>query len=90
MIYVSVRHTVADYAKWRPIFDADLSHRRAGGATGVQQVYRDLANPNEITLVMEWDSAESAEKFLHSPALAETMKGAGVIGAPEGHMLSRA
>ena len=90
MIYVNVRHTVADYAKWRPVFDADLPKRRAGGATGTQQVYRDQANPNEITLVMEWDSAENAQKFLHSPALAETMKNAGVIGAPDGHMLTRA
>jgi hypothetical protein len=90
MIYVSVRHTVADYAKWRPIFDGDLVNRRAAGATGVQQVYRDQANPNDITLMMEWDSAESVQKFLHSPTLAETMKSAGVIGAPEAHVLTRA
>jgi hypothetical protein len=90
MIYVSVRHTVADYAKWRPIFDADLVNRRAGGATGVQNVYRDLANPNDITMIFEWDSAENVQKFLNSPALAETMKGAGVIGMPEFHFMSRA
>ena len=41
MIYLNVRHTVADYAKWRPVFDSDESNRRAGGATGVQSVYRD-------------------------------------------------
>jgi quinol monooxygenase YgiN len=90
MIYVSVRHTVADYAKWRPIYDADAPNRRAGGCTGVEQVFRDQANPNEITLIFEWDSAENAQKFLHNPALAETMKSAGVIGAPEARVLTRA
>ena len=90
MIYLTVRHTVADYAKWRPVFDSDESNRRAGGATGVQSVYRDLANPNDITVVLEWDNAENAQKFFRNPALAETMKTAGVTSAPEARFLSRA
>jgi hypothetical protein len=90
MIYLNVRHTVADYAKWRPVFDSDASNRRAGGATGVQSVYRDQANPNDITLVLEWDNAENAQKFFHNPALAETMKSGGVISAPEARFLTRA
>ena len=89
MVYVSVRHTVADYAKWRPVFDADESNRRAAGATGVQQVYRDLETPNDITVVMEWDKRGNAEKFLHNPALAEAMKAGGVTSAPEGRFLTR-
>ena len=90
MIYASIRHTVADYAKWRPIFDADESNRRAFGATGVTQVYRDLANPNDITVVVEWDSLENAQKFASNPALAEGMKAGGVISEPEGRFLTRA
>ncbi len=58
MITMIIRHTVADYAKWRPVFDADAANRKAAGATGVPSVYRDLANPNKITVVLEWDSAE--------------------------------
>jgi quinol monooxygenase YgiN len=90
MINLLIRHTVADYAKWRPVFDANESNRRAGGATGVQSVYRDLTNPNEITVVLEWDNAESAQKFTSNPALAEAMKTGGVISAPEAHFLTRA
>jgi hypothetical protein len=90
MIYLSVRHTVADYAKWRPYFDADESKRRASGSTGVQYVYRDLANPNDITVVLEWDNPENVQKFVHDPALAETMKTAGVMGAPEARFLTHA
>jgi quinol monooxygenase YgiN len=82
MVYVNVQHTVADYGKWRPVFDADEPRRRAAGATGVNQVYRDKDNPNTITLVLEWDNAANAHKFLNDPALGEVMQKAGVIGMP--------
>jgi quinol monooxygenase YgiN len=90
MISINTRHTVADYAKWRPVFDADAANRRAGGATGLQFVYRDVANPNDITLVLEWDNAENAQKFFASPALAEAMKAGGVTSAPEARFMTRA
>jgi quinol monooxygenase YgiN len=90
MIYLNVRHTAADYAKWRVGFDAHEATRRAAGATGVQQVYRDVENPNTVTIIMEWDSAEKARKFAQDPALREVMEKAGVIGAPEVRFLNRA
>jgi hypothetical protein len=90
MIQVMLRSKVADYAKWRPYFDADLPNRRAGGATGVEHVFRDLDDPNTVTILLEMDSAEKANQFMHNPALAETMKASGVIGMPEVHFLSRA
>ena len=40
--------------------------------------------------IMEWDSAEKARKFAQDPALAEVMKNAGVIGAPEVRFFNRA
>ena len=90
MIYLNVRHTAADYAKWRVGFDAHETARRAAGATGVQQVYRDWENPNAVTIIMEWDNAEKARKFAQDPALREVMEKAGVIGAPEVRFLNRA
>ena len=82
MVYLNVRHTVADYEKWRPIFDADASRRAAAGATGVAQIYRDMDAPNVVTLILEWDTAENANKFAHDPALGAVMQQAGVIGLP--------
>jgi len=90
MIYLNVRHTVTDYAEWRVGFDAHEAARRAAGATGVQQVYRDMENPNAITIMMEWDSTEKARQFAQDPALKEVMKNAGVTGAPEVHFLNHA
>ena len=90
MIYLNIHHTVADYAKWRAGFDANEATRRAAGATGVQQVYRDLENPGAIRIIMEWDNADKARQFAHDPASAEAMKNAGVTGAPEIRFLNRA
>lgn len=90
MINLSVRHTVADYAKWRAVFDAGESMRRAGGSTGVFQIYRDLENPNQITVMAEWDNAENARKMASDPALKEAMAEGGVTSAPEVHFLNRA
>jgi quinol monooxygenase YgiN len=89
MIYVQVRHTVADYAQWRVVFDNHEPTRRSFGATGTKQVYRDLEDPNSITMVLEWDSAENAHRFLQDPSLKEAMQAGGVISAPEGHLLNR-
>jgi heme-degrading monooxygenase HmoA len=89
MISISVRHTVADYAAWRKVFDAHDSFRRASGATGVPQVFRDQDNPNQITTVIEWNNLANAQKFAQDPALAEAMKSGGVTSAPEAYFLNR-
>ena len=89
MIGLLIRHTIADYAIWRPVFDAHEAFRRANGATGVGQVYRDEGNPNQITTLLEWDSIENARRFSSDPALKEAMQTAGVTSAPEVHFLNR-
>ena len=82
MVHAIIRHTVADYATWRPFFDADDARRRAAGSTGVHQVYRDHDNPNVVTIILEWDTAEKALQFANNPALGEVMQKAGVMGPP--------
>ena len=62
--------------------DAHESSRRAAGATGDNQVYRDVDDANTVMLIMEWDNAENARKFVDDPALREVMQQAGVIGMP--------
>jgi len=89
MITAFVRHTVADYVQWREGFDANEPARRAAGATGVKQVYRDAENPNSITVLIEWDSADNAQRFFQDPKVAELMAAAGVTSAPEAHLLNR-
>jgi quinol monooxygenase YgiN len=90
MVYVTVRQTVEDYKIWRPFFDNDAARRRAAGGTGVNQIYRDIDNPNIVTVVLEWDNAENVNKFINDPALREVMQKAGVIGMPSITVQTRA
>jgi heme-degrading monooxygenase HmoA len=82
MVYVSVKQTVKDYGVWRPFFDNDAARRKAGGGTGSNQIYRDVDKPNDVTVILEWDSKENAQKFTRDPALREVMEKAGVVGMP--------
>ena len=81
MSYLLVQHTVKDYDTWRPYYDQHAATRADFGCTG-DQVFQDAGDPNKITLLFEWDSFESADRFLKESNLAEVMQNAGVIGQP--------
>ena len=83
MIYLSSRQNVSDYAKWRTAFDTNATFRKDAGATGVNQIYRDVENPGTVTAIMEWNNIEKARTFSADPKLKEVMGKAGVIGSPE-------
>jgi hypothetical protein len=82
MVDLMIRQKVSDYGKWRPFFDGNETQRRSYGATGVKQVYRDAKDPDIVTVIMEWDKLENAQKFATDPVFAELRKKAGVIDEP--------
>ena len=82
MAYLIVRHTVEDYGKWKPVFDQHGSVRKAAGSKGVQ-LLRSADNPNDVTMLFEWDSLEHARAFTESPDLRAVMQRAGVVGRPD-------
>ena len=86
MIYVIVKHKVKDFKKWKPLFEAHHVVRKAMGSHG-GQVFQNLENPNDITIIMKWDNIENAHKFMNLPDLKETMEKAGVMEKPEVHFL---
>ena len=77
-----VIHTVEDYEKWKKVFDEDASRRKSLGSKG-GRLYRSADNPNEMTIVWDWESAEKARQFATSPDLREVMERAGVVGMPQ-------
>jgi hypothetical protein len=85
MAFVIVRHTVADYARWKPIFDADGANRQAGGSKG-GHLFRSADDPNEVLVLFEWD-LEQARQFSQSAALSAKMQEAGVLGRPDFYFL---
>jgi heme-degrading monooxygenase HmoA len=60
--------------------------RREGGSQGAH-VLRNPNNPNDVTVLMKWDTMDKAQEFAHSPGLREAMQNAGVMGKPDIYFL---
>jgi hypothetical protein len=77
---VIIRHWVADYHRWKRVFDADLDTRLRHGGVG-HRVLRSQDDPNELTVVLDFASRGGALGFLqYDPALISAMEDARVIG----------
>lgn len=83
MIYIYIRHSVEDYARWREGFDNHAPARQAGGATDEAYEMCNVDDPNEITVMLGWSDLEKARSFTQSASLKDAMQDAGVIGPPE-------
>lgn len=83
MVYIYVRQSVEDYAKWREGYDNHAAARQASGATDEASVMVDVDDPNNITVILGWSDLEKAKAFTQSASLKEAMQKAGVIGPPE-------
>jgi hypothetical protein len=77
-----IRTTVADYAKWRPVYDA---HRPARDEAGLSNcsVRSSVDNPNEVFVACTMADVARAKAFTSSKSLADAMAAAGVVGKPE-------
>jgi heme-degrading monooxygenase HmoA len=82
MVHVLVHHKVADYGRWKAVFDSDLSARKRAGEIGFR-VFHNTEDANDIFLLSDWESADEARKFMNSSELRDRMQRAGVQGAPE-------
>jgi heme-degrading monooxygenase HmoA len=82
MIYLFVHHEVADYPAWKSVFDSSLDWRTRNGERGCR-IFRGLENPNELTLLFEWENAEKARAFMASDELKVRMDKAGVKTKPQ-------
>jgi quinol monooxygenase YgiN len=82
MVTNYVRHEVADFARWKVAFDQHDATRRQFGCKK-SEVFTNVQDPNNVLIVLEWESREHAAKFDASVDLKETMQHAGVISAPE-------
>ena len=81
MTTLFVRHTVADYATWRRIFDDFAPTQEALGVTD-KAVYQAADNADDITVTHDFATLESARAFASSPELKAAMHDAGVTSAP--------
>ena len=77
-----VKHKVADYAKWKPGYDAHDSVRLANGLHSYV-IARGVDDSNLVLVAMIMDDVDKAKAMAADPGLKDVMKKAGVVGAPE-------
>jgi hypothetical protein len=77
-----IKHTVADYAKWKSAFDDHEAMRTASGVTG-HSLHRDADDPNVVIIAFRVSDLNRAKEFAASDELRSAMEQAGVQGPPE-------
>jgi quinol monooxygenase YgiN len=82
MTKMYVRHKVADFGKWKIVFEEVEPFRKQLGSSG-SHVFRNDSNPNEVLVITDWDNKAQGLKFGQSPELKNAMERAGVLSAPE-------
>ena len=81
MAIIIMSHEVADYAAWKPIYDADAPRRDQAGFKEIAVGTR-AENPKMVSMIWEGDPS-GIESMMADPELEAKMKAAGVISAPE-------
>lgn len=81
MIYLLIHHEVRDYPTWKLAFDSALDWRTRQGERHCR-IFRGVQNPNELTLMFEWENVETARAFVASDELKTRMASAGVKTTP--------
>lgn len=79
---IVIRHTVANFDKWKVGFDGHESVRKKFGWTS-STVMNEAADPTHVVIVGKVKSLAQAKDFTKAPSLKEAMQKAGVTSAPD-------
>ena len=82
MATLLVKHHVANFEKWKEVFDRLEGLREKHGFIG-HSVHRDATDPNTIVVVNRVREMAEAKAYGASQELREAMVQGGVQGAPE-------
>jgi heme-degrading monooxygenase HmoA len=86
MMHMLIRHKVADFAKWRPVYDAHASARHNAGLKE-EHLLRNADDPNEVILLFSTEDLDNAKAFTASDDLRQVMQKAGVSDKPDVYFL---
>lgn len=86
MTYLLIRHKVADFEKWKTVYDRYETVRRAAGLTS-KQTWHNLDIPSEIFILFEVADREKAKSYISSLELHKAMQEAGVLDHPDVYFL---
>lgn len=82
MVIVLVRHKVADFVRWKQVFDGHFGLRHGAGELSCR-MFHNHDNGNALSLLFEWETLEMARAFFASEPLKAGMQQSGVVGTPE-------
>ena len=71
-MHILVRHKVADFAKWKPVYDAHLSARQQAGLKE-EHLFRNADDPNEVLLLFTVEDFDKAQTFTASDVTADCL-----------------
>jgi hypothetical protein len=78
MIVLLCRNRVADFAKWKGVFDSHAqAHRDAG--LHLKNIWREAGEPNNVFFLFEVTDTGKARAFISNPAAAEAAGASGVV-----------
>ena len=80
--YLVIRHRVNNYEEWKKAFDEHCEVRAEFGLKG-GEILRDVADPTELSIMLECEDVERAKEVTQLKELREAMKHAGVVGKPD-------
>lgn len=75
--HLHVGFKVKNYERWKEGYDASIEQRKAAGEISFQ-VFRNVDDPNTVTVLSVQESAEQVQAFLDSPDLKARMEAAGI------------
>jgi heme-degrading monooxygenase HmoA len=71
-VYVVLEHQIHDFDTLKQVYSDDAERRRRMGCVG-GRIWRGVDDPNQVSVVMEWDTAEHAREFAGSFELEQAM-----------------
>lgn len=74
MIVMLCRNRVADFAKWKAVFDSHAQAHRAAGLR-LKGVRREFDNPNNVFFTFDVADLDKAREFISDPAEAGETSG---------------
>lgn len=78
MVVMLCRNRVADFGKWKKVFDANTPAARDSGLRLVN-LWRDMEEPDNVFFLFEVSDTDKAREFIGSPAAAESGRVSGVL-----------
>jgi hypothetical protein len=84
--YLLVRHKVANFTKWKTVFDSHAEAQQQAGLK-IEKILTNMDDPNEVFLFFQVTDLEKARRFVSSPEVPEAQRQSGLVDSPDIYFL---